>query len=120
MNVQAAANNHAGAGSITFLSYTLMRGASLPAMRWFGVAGFLTIWLTVEFLQVVVIHYYNTRLFNGRAEVNLRPAGRLTLALAALVAVVLSCRRFLESRHYFWQGVTAVSAVTILSVISYF
>jgi len=120
MNFQSATNNHEKAGVASLFSYILMIIAFVPAIRWFGMVGFLVTWLGFEALQLFIVHSYNTQLFNRRREISLRPTRRLGLVLCVLVLLVASSRSLLQSNHYLWQGVVAVSAMAILAAVSYF
>jgi hypothetical protein len=93
---------------------------SIPAVQWFGIVGFLAIWLAVEGFQVLMIHSCNTDLFNKRPEISLRPACRLGLVLGALVVLVASTHSLFQSNHYFWQGIAAISVMGVLAAVSYF
>lgn len=117
---QYATNRHARTGFGTFASYLVMILLSFPAMLWFGVAGFLTIWLVVEVLQLGLVHSYNAQLLDGHHSISLQPAFRLGLALFAMLVLPCSARSFMQSQHYLLQGVAAISAMAILAGVSYF
>lgn len=120
LHFQFATNNHAKTALTTFLSYIFMIVASFPAVERFGVSGFLIAWLAVESVQLGLIHCYNKQLFIGRREISLQPAFRLSLTLAVLVVLVVCARSLLQTQHYVWQGIAAISVMVILAGLSYF
>jgi O-antigen/teichoic acid export membrane protein len=117
---QYATNNHVKTGVMTFLSYIFMVIAAIPAIKWFGVLGFLGVWLVIEFLQLGFVHSCNTDYFASRKEISIQPAFRLGLVLAALAFSAAFASSFLQSQNYLWQGFTAVLVMLALAGMSYF
>jgi O-antigen/teichoic acid export membrane protein len=117
---QYTTNNHVRPGLVTFLSYVLMILVSAPATGWFGLRGFLMLWLSVELIQIGFLHYYNAQVFGWRREVTLQPTLRLGFALLVLLVVVFSSQSFLRSQNYLLQCAAAVSAMILLAGVSYF
>jgi O-antigen/teichoic acid export membrane protein len=117
---QCATNNHVRTGLVTSLAYAAMLLASVPAIRWLGVKGFVLAWLCAEAVQIVLIHSYNREFFDGRREISLRLALRCGLVLMALVAFVATAQSFLQSHGYLMQAAIAVLAAALLMGISFF
>src|SRR5262249_26460928 len=113
-------NQHVQSGLMTSISYSMMVFASVPAIQWFGINGFVSLWLAVEVFQVFMVHSYNARLFSSRKEINLHPTLRLMAMLALVVGGAALLDSFLRSSHYFWQGAAAVFTMSILALVSYF
>jgi O-antigen/teichoic acid export membrane protein len=117
---QYATNQHVRAGVATCVGYCLMVLASVPAIHWFGVTGFLAVWLATESLLLALVHYYNARLFGSFRSITLRPSLRLGLALSLIVLLSVFGRSWLQSSQYLLQAIVACVVMVALAAASYF
>ncbi len=62
---QSSTNTHESLARIMFFSYLAMAPISVVAVHFYGVVGFLCVWLAVELIQVTRITWLNVRLFAG-------------------------------------------------------
>jgi O-antigen/teichoic acid export membrane protein len=60
---QAATNTHEDLARIMFFSYLAMAPLATVAVHYYGVVGFLWVWLFIELIQVTRITWLNVRLF---------------------------------------------------------
>lgn len=117
---QYTTNNHIKSAMITFLTYLLMLAASVPAIQWFGVRGFVGVWLATEVAQTIFLHFCNYEFFNRRSEISVQPSLRLALALSALVICAGFSRPLIESQTWLFKSVLIFSATLALAGSSYF
>jgi O-antigen/teichoic acid export membrane protein len=117
---QYMTNKHAKSGLMTFLSYSAMVLASVPAIQWFGVVGFVSVWLAAETFQIFMVHSYNSRLFAAHKEISLHPTARLAASLAVVVGLAVLMNSFLHSTRLLWQTLAALSVMGLLAMASYF
>jgi O-antigen/teichoic acid export membrane protein len=120
ISFQYATNQHLETGVATCLGYCAMTLASVPAIHWFGVTGFLIVWLATEFLLLGLVHSYNAKLFGGFRGITIRPALRLGLALGLIVLLSVFGRSLLQSSQYLLQGIVACLVMAVLAGASYF
>jgi O-antigen/teichoic acid export membrane protein len=117
---QCATNNHVRTGLATSSTYGLMVLASIPAIHWAGINGFILAWICAEAIQVLLIHSYNREFFAGRCEISLKPALRGGLALGVLVVLIAAGRSLLQSQGYWVQSLLAALTVILVTGLSYF
>ncbi len=120
LNFQYATNNHARIGVMTFAIYVAMIAVSIPAIRWFGVPGFLGPWLLAEAAQVILAHLQNAEMLTAGRSISAQPTLRLAWALLIVVPLIFWARPLLQTPNYLWQGVAAVAVMVVLAGMAYF
>jgi len=74
---QTCSNEHTVLARLMFSTYASMVVLAVPAILWFGVLGFLGLWLTAELFQVLAILRLNQRLFAGISRLDFSPVYKL-------------------------------------------
>ena len=77
-------NNHIGVSIITITASLILVGVSIPAIKHFGIDGFLLAWLIAEFIQTVIIHKCNIRLIRNGPLLSPRPLIIFCIILACM------------------------------------
>jgi len=86
---QSSSNEHALVAPSIFWSYVVMVIIAIPGLHFFGIMGFLVLWLATEFFQTSVILRSNYRLFSDFAALDFSPVYKLFgLMLAAAFPAV--------------------------------
>jgi O-antigen/teichoic acid export membrane protein len=84
---QISINRHAEMARFLFFTYIGMVLCMVPAVLWFGISGFLALWLATEIVQIGYIVTLNQRLFKHASDLEMAPlyriAGVLTVGMAA-------------------------------------
>jgi hypothetical protein len=102
-----------------FWSYMAMVIVAIPGIRWFGVLGFLTLWLLTEVFQTIGILRLNLRLFSGTNTLDFSPVYKL-FALMIVALLPASWLAFAApSRSLLQISLTAVAFAIALAGISY-
>jgi O-antigen/teichoic acid export membrane protein len=70
---QAASNEHTSIAKIMFFSYVVMVCLAVPAIHYFGILGFLGIWMPTELFQVLSVLRLNQRLFASVSKLDFSP-----------------------------------------------
>jgi O-antigen/teichoic acid export membrane protein len=84
---QTSSNEHSDLARVTFYSYLIMVVLSIPAIHFFGILGFLSLWFITEVVQVLVILRVNERLFANVAKLDHSPVYKLFLFMGAATAL---------------------------------
>lgn len=117
---QYATNNHVQTATITSLTYLVMVALSVPAIQFFGLAGFMFTWICVEFVQIVFIHLFNIALLDVPETISPYPVVKLVVGLVpALLLAGLLLQDVAYDSHAL-QIVGAAGLMLALSVASYF
>jgi O-antigen/teichoic acid export membrane protein len=78
---QTSSNQHQQLIRFTVASYCVMLAASLPMLKFFGVAGLQSVWLVTEIVQLMYILRLNLKLFPEEIHVSVTPMLRLAVVL---------------------------------------
>jgi hypothetical protein len=78
---QTSSNQHQQLIRFTVASYCVMLAASLPMLKFFGVAGLQSVWLVTEIVQLMYILRLNLKLFPEEINVSVTPMLRLAVVL---------------------------------------
>ena len=84
---QISINHHAEMARFILFTYLAMIGCAVPAIAYFGIRGFLAVWLVTEIVQILYILKLNQRLFKDFYAVEMTPlykiGGVMSLGMAA-------------------------------------
>jgi O-antigen/teichoic acid export membrane protein len=83
---QSASNQHTDLSHVLIVSYSAVLLLSIFTMRYFGVVGFMWVWLAAEIAQIVVIFRMNKVLFPSDYSVTAGPLWKLILVLTIVFA----------------------------------
>ena len=117
---QWSSNQHQKLAVISLLTYLGMCGLSAIALRPFGIAALMVLWLAAESVQVGAILQLNKKLFPPEIHVSAVPVLRALTMLA--ICFSLSAWPVYRDQHWTLIRTTGVAcaAVAALSVLSYF
>jgi O-antigen/teichoic acid export membrane protein len=104
---------------MTPLSYGLMLILSIPAMRLFGLIGFLAIWPATELFQLLYLLHLNRKLFRDKAVLDFKPVYLLFAALAAGSVLLAWPLIHIAQLGLARQAGAAAGLTLMLTVISY-
>lgn len=111
---QFSTNTHIELARLMFFSYLAMVAISIATVHWFGVVGFLWIWLATEVLQMARIIQLNVNLFAHYERLEFSYLRRLiaTCVPALLVSYFLLLR--MVSMPMLWQiGISVAGGLTV-------
>ena len=116
---QTCSNQHVMLARVMFWSYVGMVVLAVPAILFFGILGFLVVWLTTELFQVLAILRLNQRLFANFSQLDFSPVHKLFVLMggATILGAWLAVTAGQKSLPVI--TLTAVLFVTVLLVISY-
>ena len=116
---QTCSNEHTVLARLMFSTYAGMVVLAIPAIRWFGVLGFLGLWLVAELFQVLAILRLNQRLFAGISRLDFSPVHKLFALMggATILGAWLAMTAGQKSLPVI--TLTAVLFVSVLLLISY-
>lgn len=107
---QISTNHHSWMARVSFVSYLIMVIISMLALRQFGLAGFLVVWLITEASQATYVLWLNARLLAPAGPVEKLPAIKmlalLPVGLAAAIILELHIR---YNTTYLAQGAIAIA-----------
>ena len=83
---QTSSNEHTLLAKLMFWSYVVMIAISLPGIHYFGVLGFLAMWLVTEVVQVLAILRLNQRLFANVSKLDFSPVYKLFALMGVATA----------------------------------
>ena len=117
---QSSSNQHESLSVFILSGYAIMLMLSLIAMRWYGLAGFLVLWLLWEILQTAFVLRLNNRMFPADHRISARPV--LRLALFMTIAFGLSIWPVYQEADWplAWVVGCSVSVTAFLGVAAYF
>ena len=83
---QISINRHAEMARFLFFTYIGMVALMVPAVMWFGISGFLALWLVTEIVQILYIVKLNQRLFKHQSDLEMAPLYRIAAVLTGGMA----------------------------------
>jgi len=106
---QISINHHAEMARFLFFTYVAMVACMVPFVEWFGIRGFLILWLITETAQILYTVKLNQKLFRHFSALEMQPlaklAGIVVLGMAACWQIAI---------HMTTQPVVVQLAVTLL------
>jgi O-antigen/teichoic acid export membrane protein len=116
---QTACNEHTSIAKFMFSSYVVMVCLAVPGIHYFGVLGFLGIWLVTEVIQVLVILRMNQELFAGVSRLDFSPVYKL-FALMGLATALSAWFAFTGGKRPLLQvALIAVVFTVALASVGY-
>ena len=112
---QISINQHAEMARFLFFTYLAMIACMVPAVRWFGIQGFLALWLATEISQIIYIVALNKRLFKKFSVLEMAPLHRIA---AVLLFGMAACWWIAKAMGH--QPLAVQVAVTILFTVVLF
>lgn len=110
---QSSSNEHETLSLIMVFGYSIMLAVAVPMMIFFGLTGYLVIWLVWEIIQTGIILRLNERLFPPDFRVTFKPI--LKLCAVMIVAFTASIYpAFLEEKLPIPSGVALAIGVSIV------
>ncbi len=103
----------------TPIAYGSMLLLSIPAMRWWGLAGMLVVWAAAELAQLIYLLDLNRRLFGQEAPLNYRALGALLLLLSIGTAACLWPVFHITELSLPVQAIAAIAVTLIVLAASY-
>lgn len=86
---QSSSNEHESLSIIVLGGYLLMLLVSLPVMQWFGLTGFMVVWIAWEIIQTAFVLRLNSRLFPADTGFSAKPVIRLSLFMVVAFAIAV-------------------------------
>lgn len=86
---QSSSNEHEQLSWFILGGYTAMLAISVPALKAFGLPGFMVTWITWEIVQTVFVVKLNARLFPPELHVTLHPLRRLAIFMTLAFALAI-------------------------------
>jgi O-antigen/teichoic acid export membrane protein len=114
---QISINHHSEMARFLFFTYVAMVAAMVPLVRWFGIRGFLVLWLVTETTQVLYTVKLNQHLFRHFSALALRPLIKLIGILALGMFACEQIAVHMNNRPLFVQlAITLAFAFALLAV----
>jgi O-antigen/teichoic acid export membrane protein len=116
---QSSSNEHEKLSWIIVIGYSIMLVFAVPAMKLFGLMGYLSTWLIWEIIQTALVLRLNERLFPSEFRVTAGPL--LKMAGFTIVAfAVAAYPAFLEQKLSLLSGVgLAIGVALVLAVAAF-
>jgi len=83
---QVSSNEHTSLAKLMFWGYVVMIILAIPGIHYYGVLGFLGIWLITEVIQVLAILRLNQQLFASSSRLNFSPVYKLFAVMGIATA----------------------------------
>jgi O-antigen/teichoic acid export membrane protein len=116
---QFATNNHAFAAILGLIGYVAMIILMAPAVRQWGVVGFLVTWAVAEVVQIVAIDRHNRRIYVDTAAFTSGSLKRIGAFLGVLTMLLAAAQSSYPSHSTPLQASLAVLTVCLLFPIVY-
>jgi O-antigen/teichoic acid export membrane protein len=113
---QYATNTHIRASVVTSGANVALAILLVPALNVGGVAGFASLWLILELLQLGLIHGFNHRVLGDQRHNSLWPAGKLVLLLALVTGGILHWDLFWRDTWAFQEAAATLGCIALLAV----
>ena len=104
---------------MTPFAYAVMLLVSIPAMRHFGLLGFLCVWPLCELAQLLYLLHLNQELFKDSAILDMRPAYLLFLVLLVGSAALAWPLLHISQLGLWWQAGMASLLTILVAALSY-
>jgi O-antigen/teichoic acid export membrane protein len=117
---QYATNTHAKTGIVCLLAYTAMLLLSIPAVKLFGVLGFLGLWAVTELTLIFVIYLFNEQLLNSKSSISILPSLKFIMLIISLGVSILWAQPAIPPAQFLSQWLSALSVSILFFIISYF
>ncbi len=116
---QTSSNEHTLLAKLMFWSYVGMIAISLPGIHYFGVLGFLMVWLITEVIQVLAILRLNQHLFANVSKLDFSPVYKLFALMGLATASGAWFATTAGHRSLLFVALTVVVFVGILIAAGY-
>jgi len=116
---QSASNQHTDLSFVLIVSYSAVLLVSIFTMRYFGVAGFMWVWLAAEIAQIAVIFRMNKALFPKDYFISAAPLWKLALVLAIVFAGAIYPARLSVNESLVRVVAVAALYTAVTAILSY-
>jgi O-antigen/teichoic acid export membrane protein len=117
---QFSTNMHRRLSVIVFFTNLVMIGLSIPLIRWFGLYGFLGVWLASEVTQMAFIYRENRKLFGNDVSITFTPVIKLVVVMLVSLPLCMGLVYFAQMRSLWMVGAAAAAGEVVLILESYF
>ncbi|MFZ0630403.1 MAG: hypothetical protein WCB76_10305 [Acidobacteriaceae bacterium] len=116
---QYSTNVHYRLAHIVFWGNLAMICASIPATYWFGLHGFMVIWLVSETTQMGLLYVENKKLFGGDSSITLMPVFKLAVFIGCFLPLCLLLVRYARTHSLAVDGLLAAAGTAVIFAASY-
>jgi hypothetical protein len=109
---QISINHHAEMARFLFFTYVGMVACMIPFVHWFGIRGFLVLWLVTETAQILYTVKLNQKLFSHFSTLEMEPLAKLG---GIIVVGMIACEQI--AVHMDSQSVVIQLAITLLFAV---
>ena len=117
---QSSSNEHEQLSLIVLSGYIAMLALSIPALKMFGLPGFMLTWIVWEIIQTIFVLRLNVKLFPAELQISLEPLRRLSIFM--FLAFAAAAIPAYEGVRWSLPVVVVVALVTsgLLGLAAYF
>jgi len=116
---QISINHHAEMARFLFFTYVGMIACMVPLVEWFGIRGFLGIWLVTEAIQILYTVKLNQNLFSHFSALEIQPLIKLVAILAAGMLVAWQIAVHVDNRPIVLQLAATLAFAILMSGIEF-
>jgi O-antigen/teichoic acid export membrane protein len=114
---QISINHHSEMARFLFFTYVAMVACMIPFVHWFGIRGFLVLWLVTETAQILYTVKLNQKLFSHFSTLEMEPLAKLG---GIIVVGMIACEQIavhMDSQSVFLQlAITLLFAIVLLAI----
>jgi hypothetical protein len=116
---QISINHHKEMARFLFGTYVAMIACTIPFVNWFGIRGFLILWLITETSQIIYTVKLNQKLFSSISDIGMSPLYRIGAVIAVSMAACWWIAPALRTERWIIQLVAAAGVALALLALEY-
>ncbi len=116
---QISINHHSEMARFLFFTYVAMIACMVPLVMWFGIQGFLALWLMTECAQVIYTVKLNQKLFRHFTALEMRPLVQLGGLMAVGMLICWQVSAHIIAWPMVAQAAAAIVVMLVLLAIEY-
>ena len=116
---QISINHHAEMARFQFFTYLAMVACMLPIVFWFGIGGFLVLWLITEIIQIWYTVRLNQLLFRHFSVLEMQPLVKVAVITALGLAICVQLSNFVLHWPAIFQLLLTLLFAGVLLTVEY-